>query len=94
MKLQITSISAEIRFSNRPGPVKAYADIQILTDNGIFQENGYAVIHKEGGAPFVGFPSRPGNIPGKFFPVVEAEGEIKSKIFDAILTAFREAQKQ
>jgi len=94
MKMQITSISAEIRFSNRPGPVKAYADIQILTENGILQEKGYAVIQREGRPPFVGFPSRPGTIPGKFFPVVEAEGDIKTKIFDAILTAFHEAQKQ
>ena len=92
--MTITSISAEIRFSNRPGPLKAYADIQILTDNGVLQEKGYAVIHKEGGTPFVAFPSRPGTVPGKFFPVVEAEGDIKTKIFDAILTAFREAQKQ
>lgn len=94
MKLQITSISADIRLSNRPGAVKAYADIQILTDNGMLQEKGYAVIQKEGGAPFIGFPSRPGNLQGKFFPVVEAEGDIKARIFDVILTAFREAQKQ
>ena len=94
MKLQITSVSAEIRLSNRPGPVKAYADIQILTDNGMLQEKGYAVIQKDGRDPFVGFPSRPGHVQGKFFPVVEAEGDIKATIFAAILTAFSEAQKQ
>ena len=94
MKLQITSISAEIRLSNRPGPVKAYADIQMLTDNGMLQEKGYAVNQKDGRDPFVGFPSRPGNVQGKFFTVVEAEGDIKMKIFEAILAAFREALKQ
>jgi hypothetical protein len=84
----------EIRLRNRPGAVKAYADIQIQTDGGILQEKGYAVIQKDGAAPFIGFPSRPGSIPGKFFPIVDAEGEIRTMIFNAILAAYKKSQRQ
>ena len=94
MTLQIIGISVEIRLSNRPGPVKAYADIQMQTDGGTLQEKGYAVIQKVGGAPFIGFPSRPGTTPGKFFPVVEAEGDIRKEIVDAILAAYQKTGKQ
>jgi DNA-binding cell septation regulator SpoVG len=93
MKLQITGISAEIRMSNRPGAVKAYADVVIQTDGGTLQERGYAVIQKDRSTPFVGFPSRPGNTPGKFFPIIEAEGDIRKEIIDVILTAYRQAEQ-
>lgn len=36
----------------------------------------------------------PHHLPGKFFPIVEAEGDIRKEIFDAILTAFRNMGKQ
>jgi DNA-binding cell septation regulator SpoVG len=94
MNLHITSISVEIRISSRPGPVKAYADIQIQTADGILHEKGYAVIQKDGASPFIGFPSRPGNTPGKFFPIIDAEGDIRKEIFDAILAAYRKGVKQ
>lgn len=94
MNLQITSISVEIRLSNRPGPVKAYADIQIQTGEGVLHEKGYAVIQKDGASPFIGFPSRPGNTSGKFFPIVDAEGDIRKEILNAILTAYRTSAKQ
>jgi DNA-binding cell septation regulator SpoVG len=94
MKLQITDILVEIRMINKPGAVKAYADIQIRTDGGVLREKGYAVIQKDGAAPFIGFPSRPGSTPGKFFPIVDAEGDIRSMIFTAILTAYRKSQEQ
>jgi len=93
MNLQIKGISAEIRLSSKPGSVKAYADLQIETTEGMLHEKGYAVIQKEGGSPFIGFPSRPGNTPGKFFPIIEAEGDIRKAIFDVILTAFQKIEK-
>jgi hypothetical protein len=74
-------------FSNQPGPVKAYADVVIQTSEGTLQVLGHAVIQKDGGSAFIGFPGRPGNTPGKFFPIVEAEGDIRKEIFDAILAA-------
>ena len=92
MNIQITKITAEIRSSNRPGPLKAYADVHICTSDGVLVEKGYAVIQKDGGAPFIGFPSRPGNISGKFFPIIEAEGDIRKAVIDAILSAYRNNQ--
>jgi DNA-binding cell septation regulator SpoVG len=94
MNLQITNISVEIRASIKPGPLKAYADVQIQTTGGLLHEKGYAVIQKEGGAPFIGFPSRPGNTPGKFFPIIDAEGDIRKELFEAILAAYRKTTKQ
>ena len=94
MNIQITNILAEIRLNNRPGPVKAYADLQIQTTEGTLYEKGYAVIQKEGGSPFIGFPCRQGNTPGKFFPIIDAEGDIRKGIFEAIMAAFRKISKQ
>jgi DNA-binding cell septation regulator SpoVG len=93
MNIQITGISVEIRLSNRPGPVKAYADVTIRTADGMLKENGFAVIQKDGGPPFIGFPSRPGNNPGKFFQTTDAEGDIRKAIFDAVTAAYAEAPK-
>jgi DNA-binding cell septation regulator SpoVG len=92
MKLQIIAITVEIRPSPRSGPVKAYADVLFQTTEGTLRERGYAVIQKDGGSPFVGFPSRRGNTPGKFFPVVEAEGDIRTELINAILAAYRKQQ--
>jgi DNA-binding cell septation regulator SpoVG len=90
MNLPITGITVEIRPSNKPGPVKAYADVTLHTSEGMLHEKGYAVIQKDGGLPFVGPPSRRGSTPGKWFPIVEAEGDIRMAIYDAILRRYRQ----
>jgi hypothetical protein len=91
MQTEILKISVEIRFSAKPGPVKAYADVEMRTTNGALVERGYAVIQKDNKPPFVGFPSRQGNIPGKFFPIIEAEGDIRKAILDEILCSYAAA---
>jgi hypothetical protein len=88
MNLQITKITADIRLVGKPGPLKAYADVKFHTTEGNLYEKGYAIVQKDGGAPFIGFPSRPGNTPGRFFPIVEAEGDIRNGIIGAILAAY------
>jgi DNA-binding cell septation regulator SpoVG len=93
VNLQIINILAQIRPSNKPGPVKAYADVQIQTAEGTLSEKGYAIVQKDGSPLFIGFPSRPGNTPGKFFSIVEAEGDIRKAIFDAISTAYEKISK-
>lgn len=70
--MKIEEIAVEIRFSSKSGPVKAYADVEMRTTNGSLKEHGYAVIQKDEKPAFVGFPSRPGNTSGKFFPIIEA----------------------
>jgi DNA-binding cell septation regulator SpoVG len=92
--MQIENIEVEIRFSTKPGPVKAYADVEMRTTNGSLKEHGYAIIQKDQKPPFVGFPSRPGNISGKFFPIIEAEGDIRQAILDQILRAYKSADAQ
>jgi hypothetical protein len=93
MDLRIVDISVEIRPSNRHGALKAYADVQLRTKEGFLQEKGYAVIQKEGSSPFVGPPSRPGNVQGKYFPIVELEGDIRKAVFEAILAAYGKFDK-
>jgi DNA-binding cell septation regulator SpoVG len=89
LQITITSISAEIRLATKPGPLKAYADVRIETAEGVLCEQGYAVIQKDGNSPFVGFPCRQGNTPGKYFAIIEAEGDIRKEIVNAILAAYR-----
>jgi hypothetical protein len=91
MEISIEKISVEIRFSEKPGPVKAFADVELRTTNGSLKERGYAVIQRDQKPPFIGFPSRPGNLTGKFFPIIEAEGDIRQAILDRILSAYKSA---
>jgi DNA-binding cell septation regulator SpoVG len=94
MGMEIKDVTAEIRLNTKPGAVKAYADVRIETGEGVLWERGYAVIQKEKNAPFIGFPSRAGTTQGKFFPIIEAEGDIRKAIMDAIFTAYKKTLKQ
>jgi DNA-binding cell septation regulator SpoVG len=78
-----------IRQSDRPGAVKAYADLRFLLPDGELEVMGFAIIQQPGQKHFVGFPQIRGR--NKFFPVVEAKGETRERIVNAILQAFREA---
>jgi DNA-binding cell septation regulator SpoVG len=83
-----SNISVEIRPATRPGPVKAYADVTYALPDGTIAIRGCAVIQKDGKPPFVGMPSRPGTVPGKFFPVVEIEGAVHAQLVKAVLEKF------
>ncbi|MBI3663399.1 MAG: hypothetical protein HY234_10165 [Acidobacteria bacterium] len=80
-----------IRPTNKPGALRAHADVQFEFPNGTITLLGFAVIQKDGMPPWVGLPSKPGNIQGKFFPVIEVEGPIRERILKAILDAFNMA---
>jgi hypothetical protein len=88
------SFEIEIRWATKPGNVKAYADLKINLLEGNLQLHGFSIIAQPGKDPWVGFPAKSGNIPGKFFPVVEADGALKEEIFRAVLDAYRKASKQ
>ena len=77
----------QIRHSDRPGAVKAYADMRILLPDGELEIIGFAVIQQTGQKAFVGFPQIRGR--NKFFPVVEAKGETREKIVQAIMDAYQ-----
>ncbi len=83
------AISVQIRPTPKPGKVKAYADVTLRSPDGEIRIYGCAVVQSDGKPPFVGFPSRPGNIPGKYFPVIELEGAISGSVARAVLDAFR-----
>lgn len=80
----------QIRPSERPGAVKAYADMSILLPDGELEIIGFAVIQQTGQKAFVGFPQIRGR--NKFFPVVEAKGETREKIVQAVLDAYEHAE--
>jgi hypothetical protein len=86
---EILSISVSIRPSSKLSALKAHADVRMEIDDGALDMLGFSVIQKEGAAPFVGFPSRQGNTPGRYFPIVEADGRIRKEIIEAILTAYQ-----
>jgi len=89
--MNVNGFRVDIRTNSKPSAVKAYADVQILFEGGTLSVFGLSVIEKDGKAPWVAFPSRPGNVPGKYFPVVEAEGDVRKKICDLVLAKYREA---
>lgn len=88
------SLKVGIRPSARPGAVKAFADVEWLLAGGTLRLLGFSIVQADGKPPFVGFPSKPGNNPGKFFPMVEAEGSLRKTLCEAVLSAFEEWKAQ
>jgi len=81
-------IAVTIRLRDGDGFLRAFADVRLELPGGQLTASGFSVIEKDGKPPFVGFPSKQGKIPGKYFPVVEAEGDLRKDICDAILEAY------
>ncbi len=85
------NFKVEIRPTNKPGALRAHADVQMELPYGTLTLLGFSVIQKDGKPPWVGFPSKKGNIQSKYFPVVEVEGPLREMIINAILDAFKKA---
>jgi hypothetical protein len=85
-------VVVEIRFTDGSRPTKAHADVRLDLPGGSITVRGMAVIVMDGKAPWVAFPKRPGNTPGKYFPVITADGEINTAITEAVLTAYHKAR--
>lgn len=86
--MDTNGLKVDLHPARKPGPVKAYADVRITVPGGEFCVHGFSVVQKDGKPVFVGFPSKQGSVQGKYFPVLEAEGEIKDAICKAILEAY------
>lgn len=82
----------DLKLMDSPGAVKARATVRIELSGGSLLLHSFSVIEKDGGAPWVGFPQKQGKNPGKYFPIVEADGEVRKKIADTILEAYRRAK--
>jgi hypothetical protein len=87
------TISVEIRLSSNAGAVKAYADVRISFSEGALDLYGFSVISKDSKPEWVGFPAKAGNTQGKFFPVVQADGDLREHISKAVLTAYRNTKR-
>jgi DNA-binding cell septation regulator SpoVG len=85
-------ISVELKRTDGSGAVKARADVRIELDEGTLLLFGFSVIEKNGKPPWVAFPSKAGKIPGKYFPTIDASGEIRETIARAILEAYQTQQ--
>lgn len=88
--MSLPRIEVKIRSTSRPGVTKAHADVRLLFPNGDLDLIGFAVIKENGKSPWVGFPQNAGR--SKFFPVVEASGEIRKAIVEEILNAYEESE--
>jgi len=89
--MNVNAFRVDIRPNPKPGSVKAHADLHIEFPGGSLSILGLSVIEKDGKAAWVAFPSRPGNISGKYFPVVEADGDVRKQISDLVLEKYRNA---
>jgi DNA-binding cell septation regulator SpoVG len=86
----MTKVSVlEIHFMSGSGHLKARADVRIDFPEGWLALLGVSVIEKDGQPPWVALPSKKGNTPGKYFPVVDAQGEIRKQIVEVVLDAYR-----
>ncbi len=90
MAVSEVKIVVRIRPSERPGAVKAYADIRLLLPDGELEMIGFAIVEQPGKKPFVGFPQNRGR--NKYFPVVEAKGKFREELVKAILHAHSESE--
>ena len=82
----------DIQLASNPGALKAHADVRIQLPEGSLHVLGFSVIEKDGKPAWVGFPQKQGRIPGKYFPVVKADGELEKRIAGKILEAYQKAK--
>jgi hypothetical protein len=88
--MSLPKIEVKVRPTKNPGVTKAHADLRILLPNGEIDLIGFAIIKQPGKKTFVGFPQNRGR--NKYFPVVQASGDIEEEMTKAILRAFNEAE--
>jgi DNA-binding cell septation regulator SpoVG len=86
--MTLPKIEVTIRPVDKPGATKAHADVRLLFSDGELLLFGFAVIQQGKKPSWIGFPEIPGR--SKYFPVVEAKGQIKKAIIKAILDAYKE----
>ena len=86
--MSLPKIEVEIRATTQPGPTKAHADVRLLFPNGEVSLIGFAIVRQPGQKAFVGFPQNRGR--NKYFPVVQAKGDIQDEIVNAILRAYKD----
>jgi hypothetical protein len=89
--MSIPKIEVRIRPTNKLGVTKAHADLRIVVPNGEIALIGFAVLQQPGKPAFVGFPQNRGR--NKYFPVVQASGEIEEEIIKSILRAYKSDDK-
>ncbi len=90
--MSLPKIEVTIRAANNPGVIKAHADVRLLLPNGELDLIGFALIKQPGKKTFVGFPQNRGR--NKYFPVVQATGEIEEEMTKAILRAFEKEEEK
>src|SRR6266853_214886 len=88
--MTLPKMEVTIRLVEKPGAIKAHADIRLLFSDGELLLLGFAVIQQGKKLLWVGFPELAGRT--KYFPVVEAKGQIKKAIIKAILDAYKEIE--
>jgi hypothetical protein len=86
--MSIPKIEVEIRPASQLGATKAHADVRLIVSNGEILLIGFAIVKQDGKKAFVGFPQNRGR--NKYFPVVQAKGDIQEEIIKAILRAYKD----
>ena len=84
-------IEVDIQLHDTAAPTKAHANVHLKFEEGSVTIFGFPVIVKGDKPAFVKFPSKKGTSPDKYFPVADADGEIRTAICEAILAAYNKA---
>ncbi len=85
---------SDYRPTNGEGKVAAYADVEVsLGAEGSLTVYGLSVLPANSKGPaWVGFPQKPSG--SRWYPVVEADGELKRRICAAVLERYEEERQK
>lgn len=91
MLLLNRNITVNVRMAENPGSVKAHADVTLAFTDGELKLIGFAIIEHPGKDLFVAFPQNRGR--SRYFPVVAANGDLRSEIIAGVMHAYKKARK-
>jgi DNA-binding cell septation regulator SpoVG len=90
--VNINEFVVDIELTDRAGSVKAFARVTVELAEGSLILYSFKVTQVDGKPPFVGFPSVKGKTDGKYFPIVDAKGEIRAHLTKLVLEAYQKAK--
>lgn len=85
-------IAVKIRRTEKPGSLKAHADLRLTFPDGELHVIGFGIIEQPGKKPYVGFPQNRGH--DKYFPVFVAKGDLREEIVKEILRAYEHSSER
>jgi DNA-binding cell septation regulator SpoVG len=88
----LNNFVVDIQLTSTQGSRRAWAIVSIALPGGSLKLSGFSVVEQDGKPAWVGFPSKQTRSGGRYFPVVEAGGELQKRITEAVIEAYKKAK--